>query len=453
MHDVEDHHAVRLAEVHLHGTLELHAVAAVVLDVEAPDEGTAGEQAPREAAAPLDREVVAARHFAVGLVAMGAVAAAVLLHGDGPVVVAVGVEVEQVGIAVAAVLGRRPVELLRGVERGIGPVDPHLVVGGVPGPGVGAELQVGVDRGERLLRAGEEAVDHRGAPLDPLLEPGALAARPAPRAVLLPGVDVLGEALDPRADVGLEGPAREVGEVRLDVVVACAVEQDAVQIVARRGLGQHGDLVLLHLGQRRIGEEDALALDLLLGEQPAARHVVDRLPLGMVVDRAATEGAVPLGEGVERAVDLQAVVARRLDEGGHEVEPGALEALPHAQLGRHAARIDHLSRGALHVEHERGDARLAALGRVVADRIGIGEADPVGRAVEPHHLALGRLPGSSAAAGQQRQGGHEREKEFFHLRDRFLGFPWMSTSIVWNGSATASISRAHSRRVSARAGA
>jgi len=120
VYDVEDHHAVRFAEVHLHGPFELHGVAPVVLDVHAADEGMAAQQTPRVAAAALDREVVAVLDLAVGLVSVRRVAAAVLLDGDGPVVVAVGVDVQQVGVAVVAVLGRRPVELLRRVVGGGG---------------------------------------------------------------------------------------------------------------------------------------------------------------------------------------------------------------------------------------------------------------------------------------------------------------------------------------------
>ena len=428
VHDVEDHQAVRLAEVHLHGTLELRGVALVVLDVHAPVEGVSAQQPARVAAAALDAEVLARRDLAVGLVAVQAVAAAVFVERNVPVVVAVGVEIQQLGIAVVPVLGRRPVEILRGVVRLAGPVHAHLVVGGVPGPGVGAELQLGIDLAQLLARAAEEVVDYGGAPLDPLLEAGAVGAFPAAVAVLLPGVDILGEAFELLPDVGLEGLAREVREVGHDVVVAGAVEDDAVEVVLAGHLFEERNFMLLHLGQRRIGEEHRLAGDLQLRGETAARQVVDGLPFGMsVVDQAAAEDAVSLGEGVERSVDLHAGLVGRLGEGADEVEVRAYDALPLLELRGVLARVDHLARGALDVEHEGRHARLAALVHIVADRIGIAEALPVGRAVEPHEFGFhgrglrGRLP-ASGACGRGKQPKGCKQFSFHAFLVVFVGF-------------------------------
>ena len=227
--------------------------------------------------------MVALRNLAVGLVAVQAVAAAVFVDRDVPVVVAVGVDVQQLGISVIPVFGRGPCVLLRGIVFPAGPVHPHFEIGGIPCARVGAELQPGFHGFQLLAGASEEAVDDRGAPLDPLFEPGAVRAFPAAGAVFLPCVDVLGKPFQLSADVPFEGFAREIREIGLDVVVTGAVEQDAVEVVLPGRLLEEGDLVFLHLRERRIDEEHLLAGNLQLRYESPARQVVHRLPFGMAV--------------------------------------------------------------------------------------------------------------------------------------------------------------------------
>ncbi len=223
MYDVEHHQSVRLAEIHLHGPLEPGRIAFVVFDVHTAEEGSAAQQTARIAAPALDAEVVAFRHLAVGLVLMQAVAATVLVDGHVPVIIAVGEDVQQFGISVILIFGRGPCEVLRRIVRIAGPIDAHFEIGGVPRTRISAELQAGLHGFQLLFGAFEEVVDHRRAPLDPLLEIRAVDASPAAVAVLLPRIDILREPLQLFPDISLEFPAREIREVGLDIVVTAAV--------------------------------------------------------------------------------------------------------------------------------------------------------------------------------------------------------------------------------------
>ena len=87
---------------------------------------------------------------------MQTVAATILVDCYIPVVVAVGVEVEQFGIAILFVVGGCPVELLRGVECVACPVDTHLVIRRVPSPCVSTEFEVGLYLMQFALRQFED---------------------------------------------------------------------------------------------------------------------------------------------------------------------------------------------------------------------------------------------------------------------------------------------------------
>ena len=204
MYDVEHHQPVGLAEIHLHGPLEPGRIAFVIFDIHTAEEGPAAQQTARIAASALNAEVVAFRHLAVGLVLMQAVAAAVLVDGHVPVIIAVGENVQQFGISVILIFGRGPCEVLRRIVRIAGPIDAHFEIGRIPRARISAEFQTGLHGFQLLFGAFEEVVDHRRAPLDPLFEIRAVDTSPAAVAVLLPRIDILRKTIQFFPDIGLE---------------------------------------------------------------------------------------------------------------------------------------------------------------------------------------------------------------------------------------------------------
>lgn len=116
-----------------------------------------------------------------------------------------------------------------------------------------------------------------------------------------------------------------------------------------------------------------------------------------VVDQSAAEYAVAFGKSVERTVNLQSGIVRSFDESTHEIEIGAGKPFPLPDLGRMFAGIYHFARSALDVEHQRRHAGLPALVHIITDRIGVTEAHPVGRTVEPHQFGFHPLGGTPAA--------------------------------------------------------
>ena len=108
-------------------------------------------------------------------------------------------------------------------------------------------------------------------------------------------------------------------------------------------------------------------------------------------------------------------IVRGIDESSHKVEIGTGKALPLTNLRRIFAGIHHFARSALDVEHQRRHAGLPALVHIITDRIGVTEAHPVGRTVEPHQFGFHPLGGTPAAGRTCRGKGQQAySQQFFH---------------------------------------
>ena len=174
--------------------------------------------------------------------------------------------------------------------------------------------------------------------------------------------------------------------------------------------------MILNCRERGIGEQHLLLRNLQLGDQSPAGNIVHGLPFGMpVVDQSAAEYTVAFGKSVERTVNLQSGIVRSFDESTHEIEIGAGKPFPLPDLGRMFAGIYHFARSALDVEHQRRHAGLPALVHIITDRIGVTEAHPVGRTVEPHQFGFHPLGGTPAAGRTCRGKGQQAySQQFFH---------------------------------------
>src|SRR5699024_4998433 len=105
----------------------------------AAHEGSAAEDTAQLLAGTFHAVPDALLCLAVGLVPDYVVALLILLDGDVGVVVAGGIEVQKLVIAVVLILRCGPVELLRGVVFTAGEVYPYFIVRGIPCTGVCAE--------------------------------------------------------------------------------------------------------------------------------------------------------------------------------------------------------------------------------------------------------------------------------------------------------------------------
>jgi hypothetical protein len=115
MHDVEHHQAVSVFQILCNGGGQLLRMVVELVHQYAAHEGSAAEDTAQLLAGTFHAVPDALLCLAVGLVPDYVVALLILLDGDVGVVVAGGIEVQKLVIAVVLILRCGPVELLRGV--------------------------------------------------------------------------------------------------------------------------------------------------------------------------------------------------------------------------------------------------------------------------------------------------------------------------------------------------
>ena len=94
MHNIENHYAVRLFQIHTHRLFKLVCIAFVIFNIQTAREGNcAFEQIARILTSTLNTEVFARRILAVGFVFVSSRRTIIIVNGYVPIVIAIGIKV------------------------------------------------------------------------------------------------------------------------------------------------------------------------------------------------------------------------------------------------------------------------------------------------------------------------------------------------------------------------